>query len=270
MTLHRLNDDERLAQDWLRRRGYEDVRRPRSDPPDFVVDGAYAVEVTRLNQRIAVGGSRRSRGEEEARKPLSENIRKVVGDLGSPGNEGRSWVLDFECDFSVPLPARKTVATQISDALAPLLNPYDDTVVSSMHSEHLNFEKHAGELSCLEFPHLCLACGICLDLTEISHEPARFIVQNVSGREGIGVAAELGKGIRNRLRDKSEIIRNQNRVGAYGTWWLVLVDHVWLLPIQMLSEHEQSWVRDQDFEFWDRVVVVSSRNPDWYYDLLPR
>ena len=49
------NEDELCAEDWLRQQGYKDIRRPRNDPPDFVVDGVYAVEVTRLNQRIVVG-----------------------------------------------------------------------------------------------------------------------------------------------------------------------------------------------------------------------
>lgn len=268
MPLQRENDDETLARNWLRRQGYKDIRRPCSDPPDFVVDGAYAVEVTRLNQRIAVGKGKRSKGEEEARKPLTDHIEKVVGCLGSPGNEGRSWVVDCEYDFSMALPKRRVVTAEISVALAPLLKPYDNTVVFSMHSRHVDYEKHAGEISGLGFPHLCLACGLCLDLAEFSYDPASFIVQNVSDGEGIEVAEELRRGIRNRLRDKSEAILNRNRVGEYGTWWLVLVDHVCLLPMQMLSESELSSIRDQEFVFWDRVVVVSSRNPDWHYDLL--
>ena len=178
--------------------------------------------------------------------------------------------MDCEYDFSMALPKRRVVAAEISVALAPLLKPYDDTVVFSMHSRHVDYEKHAGEISGLGFPHLCLECGVCLELAEFSYDPARFIVQNVSDGEGIAVAEELRRGIRNRLRDKSKAILNRNRVGEYGTWWLVLVDHVCLLPMQMLSESELSSVRDQEFEFWDRVVVVSSRNPDWHYDLLSR
>ena len=58
-----------------------------------------------------------------------------------------------------------------------------------------------------------------------------------------------------------------HRIEAYGSWWLILVDHVLLAPMQMLAQHELSFVRDQVFDFWDRVVVVSSENVDWHYDL---
>ena len=48
------NEDELRAENWLRQQGYRDIRRPCSDPPDIVIDGDCAVEVTRLNQRITV------------------------------------------------------------------------------------------------------------------------------------------------------------------------------------------------------------------------
>ena len=267
MTKRQENDDELCAQNWLRQQGYRDIRRPRSDPPDFLVDGDCAVEVTRLNQRIVVGNEPRSKGQEQAREPLTDHIEKVLGELGSPGNAGRSWVIDCEYDFTEPLPNRKIVTAQISEALAPLLKPYDDNVISSIHSRHLDYGKHAGEISHWGFPHLCLECGICLEFAEFSYDPATFFLQNVSDGEGIGIAEELKKGIRNRIHDKSERIRNQNRVGVYKTWWLVLVDHVCHVPIQILSEHELSYVRDQDFDFWSRIVVVSSRDPVWHFDL---
>ena len=264
------NKDECRALDWLRRQGYRDIRRPCSDPPDFVVDGIYAVEVTRLNQRIVIGDDGQSVGQEEARKPLADQIAKTIEQLGSPGNEGRSWLIDCEYDFSVPLPSRKTVAKQMSDALVPLLKPYDDNVVAGMHSRHFDFDKHAGEVSWMRSPHLCLDCGICLELEEFSCAPAMFFLQNVSDDEGIGVAEELGKGIRNRIGDKSGKIRDQNRVEEYKTWWLILIDHVCHLPMQILSEHELSFVQDQQFDFWSRVVVVSSREEGWHLDLVPR
>ena len=123
----------------------------------------------------------------------------------------------------------------MSDALAPLLAPYDSNVVASLHARHFDFSKHAGEISGIRFPHLCLKCGICLDLEEFSHAPAKFLVPNVSDGHGIGVAEELEKGIASRIRAKSGTIRNQNRIGDYRIWWLVLVDHVCLIPMQILS-----------------------------------
>ena len=267
MNKRRENDDELLAQNWLRVQGYEDIQRSISDPPDFHVDGNIAVEVTRLSQEITAGPDTCSKAEEQARIPLTNQIEKVIKQLGPPGNEGKSWIINCEYDFSVPLPKSRIVSAQISDALAPLLKPYDPSVVAGMHARHFDFRKHAGEVSGIRFPHLCLECGICLDLEEFSHTPAKFLVPNVSDGQGIFVAGELAKGIRNRISAKSETIRNQNRIGNYQIWWLILVDHVCLVPMQVLSEHELSFVRDQEFDFWDRVVVVSSKNVNWYYDL---
>ena len=263
------NPDERLAREWLSSEGYDDVERLTDDPPDFVVNGDCAVEVTRLSQRIG-GGAMKSKAEEEARKPLEDQIAKVIERLGAPGNEGRSWAIDCEYDFSTPLPDRRTVAVQVSEALAPLLKPHDIRVVADMHSKHLDFDKHVGEASYLGFPHLCLACGICLGLTEFAHDPASFILNDVSSGEGIGLTVELAKGIRNGIRTKSKKIRDQDRLRNYGTWWLVLIDHIGFLPMQLVSEHELSAVRNQDFDFWDRVIVVGSRNAEWHYDLRPR
>ena len=263
------NPDERLAREWLTREGYDDVQRLTDDPPDFVVNGNCAVEVTRLSQRIG-GGTMKSKAEEEARKPLEDQVAKVIERLGAPGNEGRSWVVDCEYDLSRALPDRKTVAEQVQEALAPLSKPYDLGVVDAMHSEHLDFDKHAGEICHLGFPHLCLPCGVCLELTEVAGDPPSFLPPKVSSGEGTRLGAELSRGIRYGIRTKSKRIRDQGRLGNYGTWWLVLVDHIGIRPMRALPEHELSAVRNQDYDLWDRVVVVGSKNADWHYDLRPR
>ena len=103
------NPDERLAREWLRRQGYDDVQRPSDDPPDFAVNSDCAVEVTRLSKRVVVGAAKSSKVEEEARKPLRDQIAKAIERLGPPGNDGRSWAVNCEYDFSKPPPDRRTV-----------------------------------------------------------------------------------------------------------------------------------------------------------------
>lgn len=262
------NDDERCAENWLRRQEHVDFQWLSDDPPDLLVDGHWAVEVTRLNQRLRAGDGKRSKGEEETRIPLTRCLEEVIRRLGPPGNEGNSWVIDCECDFKEPLPRRKTVAAQVLEALAPLSRPYSDRTVSAIHRRYMNYGRHSGETSCLGFPHLCLECGICLDLGEFSHDPATFFVQNVSDGEGIGIAAELAGSIKNRIEDKSNTVRRQRKIGSYQNWWLILIDHVCHAPIQTFSDREQALVRDQNFEFWSRVTIVSSRDALWHYDLL--
>ena len=267
MARRKENEDELRAQDWLRRNGCRDIRRPCSDPPDFIVDDGCAVEVTRLNRRIVVAGCRRSVGEEQARKPLTDHIQNTISQLGPPGNEGCSWVIDCEYDFAEPLPSPKVVTRQISKALTPILKPYDETSISELDCGYFNYDKHAGEYSLLSFPHLCLDCGICLELAEFSLKPERFLLQNVSDGHGIGVTTELNASIRDRICDKSTKIQHQDKIGQYKNWWLVLVDHVCYVPIQVLSLHELALIRDQEFDFWSRIVIVGSGNSHWYYEL---
>ena len=226
--------------------------------------------MTRLNQRIVVGDSAQSVGEEEARKPLRAHIEKVIGQLGSPGNKGSSWVIDCEYDFSKPLPSAKIVDSQITEALTPLSQPYDEAVISGLRSKYFSHRRHTREASFLGLSHLCLDCGIGLELMEFYHEPAKFILQNVSDGLGMFVAPEMKASIQDRILDKSTKIRKQGKIGKYKSWWLVLVDHLCHLPMTCLLEHELSLVRDQRFEFWSRVVIVSSRKPSWHYELLSR
>ena len=214
----------------------------------------------------------------EARIPLKDHIETILQNLGRSGNDGISWVIDCEYDFSELSPKSKIVTKQMKEALAPLLRPYDDSVICSMHSRHLDKSKHAGEISLLRYPHICLDCGICLELAEFSHVPERFFLQNASDGKGIGIAEEMKKSIQNRISEKSKKIRNQRRIEEYENWWLLLVDHVCHLPMESLSDHELSCIRDQDFAFWTRVVIVSSVtrtvnvnsptfNLHWHYDL---
>ena len=270
MAKRKENQDELCAEDWLLRQGCRDIRRPSSDPPDFVVNGVCAVEVTRLNQRIAIGNDGQSVGEEEVRVPLKRCIEKAISQLGMPGNEGCSWAIDCEYNFAELLPNSKTVSCQISEALAPLLKPYNETVIFDMHSKYFDYDKHSGEISHLGFPHLCLDCGICIDLEEFTYRPTKFIVQNVSQGYGTLIGAELKASIQNRILDKTKTVQKKDRVGKYGSWWLVLVDHICHVPMTILSEHELSFVRDQRFDFWSKVVIISPRNPGWQYELLSR
>ena len=270
MTKQKENQDELRAQSWLSQQGYNDIQRPFSDPPDFVVDGKYAVEVTRLGQRIMVDDDEGSKDEKQVQEPLARLIKKVLSELGPPGNKGRSWVIDCEYDVTKPLPKPKIVTTQIFKALKPLLKPYDDSVIASMRTKHWDYRKHVRGTSDLRIVYLSLECGIHLELSELVHNPARFFPNDVSDGEGAWIAGELKKSIRNRIHDKSEKIRKQNRVEEYMNWWLVLVDHICHVPMQSLAKHELAFSGEQDFDFWSRVVIVSSENPSWHYDLLPR
>lgn len=274
------NMDENCAEHWLRQQGFQDIARPCSDPPDFVVNGECAVEVTRLNQRIVVPDQKESVAEEEVSIRLTHCIENVIDRLGPPGIKGRSWIVDVEYDLSNPgwlisgsskvKISSKVVAKQISEALTQLTRPYDSNVISGLHAKYLDHDRHAGEISHLGFPHLCLECGLCLELAEFSHASEKFILQNVSDGEGSHLAEELSKSVHQRIRDKSGKLQRNNKVKEeYESWWLILVDHVSHVPMQVLSSRELYYIRNQEFDFWSRVVIVSSRSPYWHCQLHP-
>ena len=268
MTKQAQNKDELCAEEWLKRQEYSDVRRLDCDPPDFLVGGRYAVEVTRLNQRIRVGNRIRTIGEEESRLPLKKSIEQAVRKLGVPGNKGKSWIIDCEYVLSKPLPNLRTIESQIQNALKPLTMPYDDKVVSDIHSRFPDPHKHADEIASSRFPHIYLPCGICLALHEVPYSFRGFFVQNVSDGYGLNVARELATGIEYKIRRKSETIRKQHKIKKYAHWWLILVDYVYHVPMQQLPQDQLTFVREQNFDFWSRIVVIGSRSPVWHYDLI--
>ena len=262
-------DDEGLARKWLESQGYTDITRPCSDPPDYVVNSEYAVEVRRLNQRIEIRGQ--FEGEEQSRIAFRGTIEKVLEEFGPP-SEGQVWTVDCEYDFSKPLPGKRITKREIGKALQPLSRPCGDDIIEQLRSEYLDYDKHAHELKYLNYPHLCLPCGICLELAAVDPLEStefNFLLQNVSGREGIGVAHELINSIQHYVTEKSLKVRKTNRINDYEDWWLVLIDHICHAPISILRESELKTLREsiQDRGCWSRIVIISSKNVNWFYEL---
>ncbi len=263
-----IKDDEPRAREWLQEQGYSDIQKPPDDPPDFVVDGRIAVEVTRLNQRISVHGDEKSIGDEQVRMPLTDSMEAVVCQLGSPGNKGRSWAIDCEYDFSKPLPKKKAkvINRQVSAALAPLLGPYDNSVIRAMQTENRDCHWHAGVPVDTSPLCLCLACGICLELYEISSELENFTLNNVADRQGMMLAKALEESMQYSVGEKTDRYKKTNLDRKYRHLWLVLVDRILgyhchaSIPHLLKDElFRISAIKDgKTCGFWDRIVVISS------------
>ena len=252
------NDDERLARKWLACQGYTDIQRPSDDPPDYVVDDKYAVEVRRLNQLVEYNGE--IVGEEQPRISLRDTIEKVLAKL-VPHGEGQSWIVDCEYDSSKSLPKKKVVTRHILKALQPLTQPYDtNVIIEQFRSEYLDYDKHADELDYLFDLHLCLPCGICLELGEVSTKPARFLIQNISDGKGVGVLPETIRSIRSSIEEKSRKIKH--RANNYDQWWLLLVDHIFYVGG---VEDLQAEIRVETP--WSRIIIVNRRVPNLWYEL---
>ena len=88
-----------------------------------------------------------------------------------------------------------------------------------------------------------LPCGICLELQDNSVQPARFVLQNVSDGEGVLILPELEKNIKAAIKEKSQKIKG--RENNFDAWWLILIDHIGLVPNSGLTQPELEELRKE-------------------------
>lgn len=249
-----LNNDERRALEWIRYQEYSDIQPIYDDPPDFVVDNRYAVEVTRLERKLKFeDGS--TEGVEKNRISLARCIENLLEKL-RPNNNERSWAIDCEYDIKEPLPNPKVLRNELQHALTPLIESYDyPIVISKLRS--IDSAKHAEEYFNLSPLHICLKCGICLELTECQGSPSRFFLLNVSDGHGIGIAQELAVSVKHSIQYKSKKITDADKWKNYEEWWLILVDHI---CHSIINEREKSVIQNQQYgeHSWSRIVIISS------------
>ena len=210
-----------------------------------MVDGKYAVEVQRLNLKSQVNG--RTEGEENSRLALCKTIKKALEKLGPPG-KGKSVDVNCEYDFSRPLPKAKVVKKQIREALLLLTQPY------GTHEPMFGL-------------HLCLPCGICLELGEHSLKPDQFRLLNVSNGKGVLVSPELEHNIKSSIKEKAQKIKD--RKNDFDEWWLLLIDHIGYVPNSGLNETELANLRAgiRVETPWSRIIIVSLWFADYWYEL---
>lgn len=237
MTRTRENEDEHLAEEWLKQQGHVCIERPSDDPPDFVVDGKYAVEVRRMNPIIEINGQ--TRGEEELRIPLERAIKKVLDEFGPPEN-GKGWYVSCEFDYSrLSLPKTRVVQQQVREALQ-------------------SFREEVPELvQYRSFPEIQLECGICLDFFPGSPKSSMFVLNDVSNGEGCWVVGETIKNLQHSINEKCAKVAEQRC--RYPEWWLLLIDRfLYILP-QSLSDDELESVKEglSLQKTFSRIAVIS-------------
>ena len=261
---NRENCDELIGRKWLECH-YTVVRRVCDDPPDYIADDEFAVEVRRLNLGIRTNGT--NRGEEDCRIPLFKSIERVLVGIGKPANS-RSWVIDCEYDFSEGLPPIKVVQAEISKALRPLTAPHDDDDLKQLRLDHTIDCRHRHEMDVLSHLHLPLKCGICLDLEAVVAEAEpRFVLNNVSDGDGTLVLSELEKRISYAVNEKDQKIAH--RVDLFREWWLILVDYIGLVSNSGLTRNELNDLRARVHveHPWSRIIVVSPWVQNSWYEL---
>ena len=233
------NLDEIHAKKWLQAQGHSDICRPIVEPPDFVVEGRYAVEVRRLN-----------RPDDKHAIPLIRAVEKVLANFGPP-NEG--CTIGVSCSYRYPgdLPDTNVVNEQVWKAVRRVeIRPPEDW---------------------LEVLYCELECGIRLYFhppIESPHCCNKFELHGARvGLPQWGSPNELVDMISLCLEEKSGKVRRKDRVHCYPSWWLLLVDY--LRYVHEPNESQLKMMRDAlpTKDFWSKIIIVSTENLGWFYEL---
>ena len=251
MNSRKTNEDECRAKRWLESQDHTDICRPCADPPDFVVEGCYAVEVRRLNWMTDRDGE--SKGIEDSEKPLERIVKKVLAHSCQPA-EAFTVFVDCSYPFDRALPKTKVVESQVRDAVMTF---------------HKNIQ---GDLSAGRSPThsaIRLECGI-----ELRFSPLRLGVPggyelvdvDVATASRGWVVADATDNIARCIQKKTRKVAERDRVNDFRAWWLVLVDHIHAVP---LREADLNKVRGAlpPRDLWSRIIVVSPENPEWFFEL---
>ena len=196
-----MDASERLAQLYLEslKIGRVDYEPDGNIPPDFLVDGRIAVEVRRLNQNHETPeGTYESL--EQVWIPLWQRLQKHLPSLGPSRNE-ECWYVCI--DFSRPLEEWK--------ALGPLI---DAALLSFMTSPYR-------QQSTLQ-----ITPNFAVDLLKSGKDHGSFFVLGASSDNDAGgwVMGEVARNLQLCIDEKERKIAPHR--AKYGTWWLVLTDHI--------------------------------------------
>lgn len=241
--MRRENYDELRAKQWLEYQGHTNIRKPNDDPPDYVVEERFAVEVRRLNLCDVDWG----KSLESWEKPLEKTVQTVLAEFGPP-TEGQVVYVDCDYPCRPPTPAKKVVEGEIREALKSAKLPEDSLLK------------------------LKLECGIRLVLyppVPSESADAKYMVNDVTvATAHTGwVLSELRREIPRCIEEKSCKVRGKDRVDCYSEWWLVLVDYIEYAGRLKESELDELREAIPFRDFWKRIVIISPENPKWFYEL---
>lgn len=241
-----------------------EIEPPETDPPDYVVNDKFAVEVRRLNLKIQTNGQ--TKGEEEAQIPLRETVKKILKEFGPPTKK-QGWYVDCEYDFSNPLPKPKVIKREAQKYLSPYARPSNNDLIKQYELGHRAYNRDTGEPILSSSFFLNLPCGIRLALTPGSPTSAMFLLQSVSDGVGILLLQELIANIKDAIREKSQKIKK--RQADFDEWWLILIDHIGYVQLSGLSQVERKNLRTaiRVKPPWSRIIIVSHADPNVGYEL---
>lgn len=230
---------EQIVAKHLAHRGYKYVvYEPDGNiPPDFLLDGAIAVEVRLLNQNYS--NNSKVKGLDEITIPLSDNLKKIAESFGAP-LDGKSWLLFFR--FSRTIESWKTLEPTLREALT--------TFSQSSNKQKGNIAKAKGfEMEVIQ-----------------AHNPytTLFVMGGFHDKDADGMLLyKMEQNIQYCVNEKSQKIE---RVRAkYSNWWLALVDSIGY----SLNDFERELFRDKVSiqHNWDKIILIDPRDHTNYFEI---
>lgn len=249
--MNKINRDETIALQWLKKQGLGKVKRFWPDPPDFVIgEDEIAVEVMRLSE-----------GLETAQESLRRTIEEVLKDFGRKPSEPRCFV---NCEYPFlekDIPERRVVKKQLRELLQYLVDldsskekPSPPSMASLTPPDGFG-------------PRWTLDCGIILEILGTGERRglSKWVLNDISTGMGSRVVAGYLKHIPlcmdKKKPDKPDKHRDReaNWWRRWGDWWLLLVDHACGVP-GVLAESEVAAVWGKVKESmgpFSKVIVIS-------------
>lgn len=245
--VRQMDPTEGIARQYLLQRGIDareiEFEPRRSATPDFLVHGRIAVEVRRLNQNEQ--GTDGHHGIEESSIPTQQSIEDVLRNIG-PQDTAESWHVSY------------TIRRRPSVRGRPLKKLLRSTLVDFQHWAGRN-AKHRHRIDLDE--------GLRLELVRSRRPCPSFFMLGVGVDRPRGgfLLSELIRNIPICIEEKSvKVAPHRHR---YREWWLVLVDCI----DGHLDPHEEGELKScvRVPPAWDRVIIVSRRDPTRSLELCP-
>ena len=207
-----MNHDEKLVGDWLVDQGHtvRHLENP-EDPPDIVVDGSIAVEVTTIASH--------------AFHSMWDFINGICESLG-PAENGRGYWIDVSVDDEELLQGKDSAKVT---AIKRDLKHYTKTVLRNHYAnpdapicglgQHVDFRNESGRI---RLPH-GVELQIIGQINDNQHD-LKYKVALGGANEGVLVVGHLIDTVQSAIEKKTNNRMIQERAGRYQEWWLVLTD----------------------------------------------
>lgn len=238
-----MDQSEKLAEKCLKNMGYSNIiYEPDGNvPPDFLVEGRYAVEVRRLNQNYDDGSGSGPRGLEEDAIPLWHRIRSHLANLGPAPATGESWYVFFS--FSRPTPAWNDLKRELDALLIPFMREANPQPFERMLPLHSEFRLKV--------------------FRAVTPKSTFFELGGQSDEQSGGwLLNEIESNLSHCIKEKSTKIQRFRH--KYPEWWLMLPDHIGF----SLSDFERELFLDEIKvipEQFDKVILIDPRDATRYF-----